>query len=221
MTQKILAALFCCAAFGLVSCNKTKSVVLSTFPNGKPRETIELNKPVGPDSLGLMKVYFENGDLHVVGKSRKGKREGEWICYYPDGKIEWTAFFKDGTENGETTYYDKEGFWKKSRLKNGIREGKYTSYFYDWFDSVKCYINGNYVHGIEEGLWTKTDTSGVLLVEMTYVKGKAIGYFTNRYKNGRIKLVGEIDENGSMKNFKFFDENGNLQKKDSYILRKI
>jgi antitoxin component YwqK of YwqJK toxin-antitoxin module len=77
------------------------------------------------------------------------------------------------------------------------------------------------VNGIAQGLWTKTDTSGVLLVEMTYIDGKAKGYFTNRYKNGKLKLQGELDENGSMRNFKFYDEYGVITKRKEYLLRKI
>jgi len=204
-----------------IGCNKTKSVVLSRFHSGKPKEVIELSNPITQDSLGLMKVYFENGDLHTFGKLKNKKRQGEWICYFPNGNPEWKAFFKDDISNGETICYDTSGFWTKFNMKNGIKDGKYTSYFYDLFDSVKCYVNGQHVNGIEQGLWTKTDTSGVLLVEMTYIDGKAKGYFTNRYKNGKLKLQGELDENGSMRNFKFYDEYGIITKKKEYFLRKI
>lgn len=204
-----------------ISCSKSKTVVLSKFLNGKPRETIELTHPITKDSSGLMKVYFENGALQAFGKSKNRKRQGEWICFFPNGKPEWKSVFKDDIGNGETTCYDKDGFWRKFTVKNGVKDGRYTSYFYDAFDSVNCYINGYYVNGLEQGVWTKTDTSGVLLVEMTYTNGKAKGYFTNRYKNGKLKLQGELDENGSVKNFKFFDQKGNEKKQNEYLLRKI
>jgi uncharacterized protein len=203
------------------SCNKTKTVVLSKFPSGKPKEIIEFTKPITQDSIGLMKVYFENGNIHAFGDSKNRKRQGEWNCFLPNGKPEWKSVFKDDIGNGETICYDQDGFWRKFNVKNGIKHGKYTSYFYDQFDSVNCYINGYYVNGIEQGLWTKTDTLGVLLVEMTYTNGKAKGYFTNRYKNGKLKLQGELSEDGSMKNFKFYDEKGDVKKKEEYLLRKI
>jgi antitoxin component YwqK of YwqJK toxin-antitoxin module len=204
-----------------ISCDKTKTVVLSKFLDGKPKETIELTKPITEDSIGLMKVFFENGSLHAFGESKNRKRQGEWISYFPNGKPEWKSVFKDDIENGETICYDTSGYWRKFNVKNGFKEGRYTSYFYDWFDSVNCYVNGYYVNGIEQGLWTKTDTSGILLVEMTYINGKAKGYFTNRYKNGKLKLQGELDSNGSMRNFKFYDEYGDVKKKKEYLLRKI
>ncbi len=56
---------------------------------------------------------------------------------------------------------------------------------------------------------------------MTYVDGETKGYFTNRYKNGKLRLKGEMKKDGSMENFKFYDENGVERKKDSYTLRKI
>ncbi len=62
--------------------------------NGKPQETIELNRPISSDSSGLKKVYFKNGNLQAFGQSKNGKRQGEWICYFSNGKPEWKAFFK-------------------------------------------------------------------------------------------------------------------------------
>jgi len=205
----------------ILSCNKTKTVILSKYINGNPQEIIEIKLPITKDSIGLRKVFFENGKLQAFGQSKNGKRQGEWVCFYQNGKTEWKTTYKDDIENGEVLCYDTSGYWRKFNVKYGIKEGKYTSYFYDWFDSVNCYINGYYINDIEQGLWTKTDTSGILLVEMTYINGKAKGYFTNRYKNGKVKLEGEIDENGSMKNFKFYDENGSVKKKNEYQLRKI
>ena len=204
-----------------ISCNKKKIIIRSTFSNGQPKETIELIDPISQDSIGILKEYYENGVLHVIGKSKNNKRQGEWIGYFPNRRIRWKSVFKDDIENGETTWYDKDGYWHKFESKNGIMDGRFTEYFYDWFDSVNCYIKGFYINGIKQGLWTKTDTFGVLLVEMTYNNGKAIGYFTNRYKNGKLKLRGEIDEKGDMKNFTFYDEYGNIKKKKEYILRKI
>ncbi len=75
--------------------------------------------------------------------------------------------------------------------------------------------------GLEEGIWTKTDTLGILFVEITYVNGKRIGYFTNRYKNGKLRLKGELEKDGSMKNLKFFDQNGRETKSGEYIIREI
>jgi antitoxin component YwqK of YwqJK toxin-antitoxin module len=74
---------------------------------------------------------------------------------------------------------------------------------------------------LKQGLWTKTDTAGILLVEMTYVDGETVGYFTNRYKNGKLRLKGEMSKDGSMKNFTFYDENGAAKKQETYFLRKI
>lgn len=56
---------------------------------------------------------------------------------------------------------------------------------------------------------------------MTYVNGKRLGYFTNRYKNGKLRLKGELEKDGSMKNFKFFDQNGRETKSGEYIIREI
>jgi uncharacterized protein len=221
MTNIFSSILLCLILVFSTSCNKKKTVIISTFTNGKSKELIEVTLPMTKDSSGLKKVFFENGKLRSFGQSRKGKRQGKWICYFQNGKPEWEAIFKDDIEDGEVTCYKENGDWRKNILTNGIRNGKTVSFFYDYFDSTYCYSTGQYINGLEQGLWTKTDTAGILLVEMTYVDGKTIGYFTNRYKNGKLRLIGEISKDGSMKNFRFYDENGTLKKQKNYFLRKI
>ena len=88
---------------------------------------------------------------------------------------------------------------------NSVKNGKTVEFGYNSSDSMYCYVYGQYKNGLEEGLWTKTDTSGTLFVEMTYVNGKRLGYFTNYFKNGKLRLKGELEIDGSMKNFKFFE----------------
>ena len=203
------------------SCDKTKTVILSKFPNGNPKEIIELQLPITKDSIGLMKVFFDDKKLRAFGQAKNKKREGQWICYFQNGNPEWKAIYKDDIENGEVTCYNENGGWRKMNVINGVKNGKTVEFNYYPLDSMYCYVYGQYVNDLEQGLWTKTDTAGVLLIEMTYVNGEHNGYFTNRYKNGKIRLKGELNKDNSMKNFKFYDENGVEKKQDSYLLRVI
>ena len=221
MTKLLYIIQLCLLTAIFTSCDRTKNVTISKFNNGNPQETIEYNLPVTKDSIGLKKVFFESGKLQAVGQTKKGKRNGDWICYYENGNPEWKVHYDEEVENGELICYDTIGNWRKMTMVNGCKNGKTTEYFYDKFDKQKFFIQGQYSNCLVQGLWTKTDSAGTLLIEMTFVNGERIGYFTNRYKNGQIRLKGELQKDGSMKNFTFYDESGKPAKKDSYIIERI
>lgn len=204
-----------------MGCDKTRTVIVSSFQNGNPKEVIELKLPIAKDSLGTKTVFFENGKIQAMGQTQYGFRQGKWICYFENGKPEWEATFENDLENGVVTCYKPNGEWRRSNLVKGVRHGKDTFYFQDFLDSIYCFGYGQYVNGKEEGLWTKKDTTGILLVETTYVNGERIGYFSNRYKNGKLRLIGELRKDGSMKDFKFYDTNGIEKKQNDYLLRVI
>ena len=185
------------------------------------REIILLDKPGVKDSTGVKKTFFENGKLKCFGPVLNNLRNGSWTCYYDDGTIEWKATYEMDVEQGEVFCRSKNGSWSKFTVVNGIKEGKVIEYGFDANNNQYGFIYGQYENGLEQGLWTKTDTNGVVLIEMTYVKGERIGYFTNRYKNGKIRLKGELNKDGSMKNFTFFDELGMQKTSDSYIIERI
>ena len=221
MTKLFYITQLCLLLTVLTSCNKTRTVIISKFENGNPQETIEYNLPITKDSIGLKKVFFKSGKLQAFGQTEKGKRNGDWVCYYENGKQEWRAHYDYEVENGELICYDTTGNWRKMVMVNGCKNGKTTEYFYNRFDKQKFFIHGQYSNCLEQGLWTKTDSVGTLLIEMTFVQGERVGYFTNRYKNGQIRLKGELQKSGSMKNFTFFDESGKPTKRDSYIIERI
>jgi antitoxin component YwqK of YwqJK toxin-antitoxin module len=53
--------------------------------------------------------YDDDGNL--VGKTlyEKGKREGEAFTYYPSGKVQQKANYKDDTLDGEVKFYAYDG----------------------------------------------------------------------------------------------------------------
>jgi antitoxin component YwqK of YwqJK toxin-antitoxin module len=218
MTKYLILLL---ATFLNVGCRDNYEIVLTKHENGQIRELLILDRPVSDDSTGIKKVYFDNGKLQCSGPVSNGLRNGEWTCFYPDGSIEWKATYKMEVENGEVFCRNANGTWRKFNVVNGIKEGKTIEYNFDSATSQYFFIYGQYSDNLEQGLWSKTDTNGVKLIEMNFVDGDRIGYFTNRYNNGEIRLKGELMKDGSMKNFTFYDETGKQTTRDSYIIERI
>jgi antitoxin component YwqK of YwqJK toxin-antitoxin module len=208
-------------AFIFYGCKDNLEIVLTKYPNGQVHELLILNKPITKDSLGIKKVFFENGKLQCSGPILNNKRNGLWTCYYPNDSIEWRATYKMEVSNGEVFCRYKNGTWRKMTLVNGIKSGKTVEYNYDSVSKQYYYIHGFYGNNLEQGLWTKTDINGILLIEMTFVNGERVGYFTNRYKNGQIRLKGELQKDRSMRNFTFYDSTGKQTTQDSYIIEPI
>lgn len=205
----------------LYGCKDKVEVVLTKYSNGQIHELLVLNKPVTKDSIGIKKVFFENGKLQCSGPVSNDKRNGLWTCIYPNDSIEWRATYKMEVEDGEVFCRNQNGTWRQMTLVNGIKSGKTIEYNYDSLNKQHFFIHGQYDNNLEQGLWTKTDTKGVLLIEMTFIDGERIGYFTNRYKNGQIRLKGELQKDDSMRNFTFYDETGKQTTQDSYIIERI
>ena len=207
--------------FILYSCKSKVEVVLTKYTNGEIHELLILDKPITKDSLGIKKVFFETGKLQCSGPVSNNKRNGLWTCYYPNDSIEWRATYKMELEDGEVFYRYPNGAWRKTTIVKGAKNGKTSEYNYDSTSKEHFYIYGQYANNLEQGLWTKTDTNGVLLIEMTFIKGERIGYFSNRYKNGQIRIKGELQKDSSVQNFTFYDETDNKATKDSYVINRI
>lgn len=205
----------------LAGCKNNEDIILSRYRNGQAQEVLTLDHPITNDSTGMKKVFYSSGKLQCSGPVSRGRRNGLWTCYDHNDSIKWKATYKMDIEDGETFCRGEDGSWKTLTLRNGVKDGKTTLYYYSAFNKQHYYVHGQYSFNLEQGLWTKTDTNGVILIEMTLINGERIGYFTNRYPNGQIRLKGELQKDGSMRNFTFYDENGKQTTKESYALEKI
>ena len=62
----------------------------------------------GPDTL-----YYPDGRKRVTGKNKAGHKEGEWLGYYPSGKLSGKAKYeKDKQVSG--TYFNEDGSSNKT-----------------------------------------------------------------------------------------------------------
>lgn len=193
----------------LWGCDNQVEIIRSKHYNGQIEEILILTKPISRDSVGISTTFYENGPIHCQGKLINGQRNGEWICYYPNGEIEWKSSFKNGVEDGELFCNYPNGTWKKVFCKNGIKEGKTIEYNLDDKNHQFFYVYGQYKDNKEDGLWVKKDASGILLIEMTFKEGKRLGYFSNYYSNGKLRVKGEFGVDERVICNEVYDEKGN------------
>lgn len=61
---------------------------------------------------------------------KRGKKDGQWIAFYPGGKIPAViSNYADGELNGVMRQYDRKGkLIQEVEFKDGIKHGKFTIY---------------------------------------------------------------------------------------------
>lgn len=127
-----------------VSCkNKTESVVLDTWANGKPKKVATyIVAETGEKTLFKETLYFKDNQKFLEGTYNEStERDGIWISWFENGK-----------KNSQGTYV------------NGKEEGKYTV----WHLNGKIHYVGHYKSGKKTGKWKFYNESGKLIKENNY-----------------------------------------------------
>ena len=105
--------------------------------------------------FGRFRLYTDGDHLAISGELENNKNNGEWIYYYPSGKIESRGEFKDDTIIGKWAWYYEDGAIKEE---------------------------GFYKKGEREGKWVTYNENGIIKSQVTFEKGKAISEIkTERY----------------------------------------
>lgn len=203
-----------------ISCQDKNEIILSKHENGQTHELLTLNRPITKDSIGVKTIFFETGELQCEGGYKKGRRDGEWICYHRNKKVKWKGTYKKGEENGNIYCQYEDGSWKKLRSENGKREGQTIEYNFDSTRNQFFYTYGRYENDLETGLWIWKDTTEQTMKEINYEEGVNIGYFAFYYPNGNIKTKGQGFREGendyiSMKDTLYFYNENENEKIDS------
>lgn len=112
-----------------VSCanHRLTENVVSTFENGQPAKVYYYNSD---NQLVAGKEYYENGVLFMEGAYGNNVRQGEWIAYFPDGKVQSTGTYLDGMRTGKSKVYHENGhLWMDGWYTDDHKCGEWI--FYD------------------------------------------------------------------------------------------
>jgi len=105
-------------------------------------------------------IIKDTVDVIVEYNVVKGKKNGQFITHYLNGKIEKVGTIKNNLNQGEWKYY----------YSNGLLESK-----------------GTYVDSKAEGKWTYYYSNGVIKTEGIYVNSKKEGTWIFYHYSGKIE----------------------------------
>lgn len=141
---------------------------------------------------GPWKEFYEDGQMRSEGNYRQGKQIGKWRYYHPNGNLEQEGNFNNqGNADGNWVwYYDDTKVLREENFLNGQTEGIFTEYD----ENGKVIIQGEYVDGLEEGIWKYR--VGDHREEGTYRGGMRNGEWKYYYDDGQLAFQGSfIDDN--------------------------
>lgn len=97
-------------------------------------------------------TYYSNDKIQMIGKMKGNKNVGEWKYYFQDGSLETTGFYDNDIPTGKWTWYYPNG---------------------------KVVEEGNYLNGKREGEWKNYDSTGLLDIIRVYKENKMIDSVKN------------------------------------------
>jgi len=155
---------------------------------------------------GLVKEYYQNGNLMMKAVFIGDKVEGMLNSYYENGQLMTAWNFKDNKQDGLCLTYDKTGKLKEEGYyKAGKRNGLYR--LYNANGTIKG--EGIYEADRRNGIERLYDENGKVLVENNYKGGIKNGLTINYYGSGKIKGK-SLFRDGSIKGYILFYEDGKL-----------
>ncbi len=168
----------------LLSCAEEKFVgSLSDYPGEKE---------------GLIKTFYENGQLYEEGQFTSNKYQGFRKIYYPSGELQVHETYDNNQYNGPYRKYYENGQTK---------------------------VDGEYINGVMQGIWKTYYEAGGIKDEVTMHDNLENGPFTEYHSNGKTSAIGTYI-NGEFEQglLQLFNESGTLVKKmecDKGICRTI
>jgi hypothetical protein len=167
--------IICFVFVGFIRCSEKDNTKLVVTRDKSGRITSEV--PYLNDTLkhGLVKYYYENGDIKNEVEYSYGKREG-WRKFYEPGKVlKSRIHFKDGIRDGQSyRYYDNNKLESFSYWMKGEQYG--SIYFYYPSGQIEKYrcndFFGNVVYVIQwDEKGSKTREEGVVFSPEFHVIG--------------------------------------------------
>ncbi|MBR6297893.1 MAG: TonB family protein [Candidatus Gastranaerophilales bacterium] len=139
-----------------------------------------------PMTDGIHKIYSKDGHLLSKLTYINGKLNGVATNYYPNGKIEQEAYFKDNIQEGLTRIYYKSG---KLKQENNFKDGKADGLGISYYENGKIRSKTPWKDDKENGIAYFYFKNDKIEWAIPYKNGKEEGVVVQYYKNGKIRQL--------------------------------
>jgi antitoxin component YwqK of YwqJK toxin-antitoxin module len=155
---------------------------------------------------GKWSYFYKNGSKEQEGSYIRGLYDGQWTWYHPNGNVWREENYFNGREDGQMVEYSDSGsVLTKGEFINGEKEGEWISQVNDHSET------GNYQTGLRTGIWKYFYGDGTLQFIGEFNQDLPEGKHKYYYPNGILKEERLYHRGIREKNWKKYDEQGNLQ----------
>lgn len=166
------------------------------------------------------KGSFNNGngsDLGTTGIPKNG-REGIWLLYHPNGKLNGECTYVNGKLEGlYKSYFENSVLESEDNYLNGEREGLCKFYY----ENGTFKSEENYKQGERNGICKFYHPNEKLHIAGDYLNGKLEGLCKTYYENGVLKSEENLKQSERNGICKFYHPNGKLKEEGIYLNGKI
>jgi antitoxin component YwqK of YwqJK toxin-antitoxin module len=171
---------------------------------------------------GLWKELHPNGQIKSKGEYLNGKRIGEWVYYFSNGKVEQKGKYDNkGKAQGIWKWYypcfdpctnETGQLWREENYRNNLLDGSMIEYS----DSGKVITKGEFADGEKEGKWMLELAD--YREEGEFRSGKRSGEWKHYFvETGNLRFVGKfIDDVPDGKQI-FYYPNGKEKQNGKYV----
>ncbi len=169
--------------------------------------TLLVNPLTGMSQTTAKDTVFNQTDAN-------GLKQGNWKKYYPNGKLMYTAFFKDGKPIGEMRRYSENG--NLEAVMNFNKTGEYARAKL-YFNDGRIAAEGNFINSKKDSTWKYYSyySHAVIAIE-NYKNGLKDGISKRFYENGSISEEQEWRNNLKDGEWKQYFQNGELRSSGIY-----
>jgi antitoxin component YwqK of YwqJK toxin-antitoxin module/Flp pilus assembly protein TadD len=204
------------------------------FEDGSRRSEMTFNDK--GQLTGIYRSWYRNGKPHEeVSYSADGKLNGPMKEFAHDGTLITTIEYRDDVIQSYKCF-DKSG----KVIVDAGKPGKKLPYSAR-YQNGNLRVEGDYINGKKEGVWTYYDVygnlkskntfredrqdgpyteyydNGMVNIEMTYKEGQADGYYKSYFKNGKLRSEGWYRDGEQEGDWYFYSANGRLSTHNYFI----
>lgn len=197
----------------------------------KQGEKVEERNYFKGELNGVVKAYYNNGNLKELGYFKMGQQDSVFYEWYEDETLKtegyfrlsrpaekWSYFYENGYHKREEHFEDStlyvDNYWLPDSTQT-LTDG--NGKLYDWFESTgQIKEMYTYQDGLKNGPFFEYNIHGVKMVSGQYVNGEKTGEWTFVYYTGDLDRKMNYD-NGKLDGdyIKYYD-NGKINVKGHF-----
>ncbi|MFA4851990.1 MAG: hypothetical protein WC868_09575 [Bacteroidales bacterium] len=217
------------------------------YPDGKIRLTVNFIKgreqgmarEYSPEGTVITLLEYKNG--YLVDKEKVNRyntdslKQGKWVSFYPNGKLQSEAYYMAGIKSGYFKEYSQDGNllsiakYINGELQKDAPEVAKLDIKIIYYPNGAFKRVGSYKNNIPEGITREYSLDGKIDSAKVYKSGMIVGKgivdeqglkqgaWTEYYDTGELKEQGKYVNGLKTGDWKFYYRNGKIEQTGTYL----